>query len=255
MDHDLATRHEAAIMATLGPPGRMISASKSHYLDAHPDHLPVFNANVCLGSSKIWHGDLDLTIDEEALLDLASQTEQIASVLYETDGRFKHENSPLIAEAVYSAAPSGHSLVDSTLAERRADGRLYTRARPRPPRWRRPARPHAWRFWKLNTESELTANANGTQTSRYLRIGGCSTTHQAPLLVLSLHTWSRQARGAWVEWSWHPSGHRAWAPQIRGRAKLHGHHVRPHVAVRIAPGLAHEVSAGVTIGPIDFLWG
>jgi hypothetical protein len=49
-------------------------------------------------------------------------------VLYESDGRFRYEDHPLIAEAVYSAAPSGHSLVDSTWAERRADGRLYHRS-------------------------------------------------------------------------------------------------------------------------------
>jgi hypothetical protein len=255
MDIRLAITHEQAILATLGPPGRMLSGSKTGYYAEHPDHLPVFNANVCLGSSKVWHGDLDLTLDEEALLDLASQTEQIVSVLYETDGRFKHEDHPLIAEAVYSAAPSGHSLVDSVMAERRPDGRLYTRVRRRPPHWRRPARPRLWRFWKLNTEREQTANRNGTQTSRYLRIGGRSTTHQAPLLVLSVHTWSREARGAWVECTWHSSGHRAWAPPISGRAKWHRGGLRPYVGWRVAPGLAHDVCAGVIVGPTDFIWG
>ena len=49
------------VLATLGPRGRMISGSKTGYRDRHPDHLPVFNANVCFGSSKVWHGDLDLT--------------------------------------------------------------------------------------------------------------------------------------------------------------------------------------------------
>ena len=145
VDHELATRHEAAILVTLGPPGRMIGPSKTGYRDECPDHLPIFNANVCLGVGKVWWGGLDLTVNEQALADLASATEEIVSVLYEHDGRFRHEQRPLITEAVYSAAPSGHNLVDPDVAERRADGRLYARAQPRPPRWRRPARPRLWR--------------------------------------------------------------------------------------------------------------
>jgi len=255
MDVTAATRHEAAILATVGPPGRMISGSKTGYRDAHLDHLPVFNANVCLGTSKVWWGDLDLTVDEPALLDLASRTEEIVSVLYESDGRFQHEDRPLIAEAVYSAAPSGHNLVDSILAERRPDGRLYVRCQPRPKRWRRPARPRLWRFWKVTTECERSSNPDGTQTSRFLRVGRHGTPQQTPLLVLGLHTWSRDARGVWVEWTWYPTGHRAWAPQIRARAKWHHGKLRPYVGLRIAPGLAHEVRAGVIIGPIDLIWG
>ena len=134
MDHKLAAKHHDAIIETLGWPGRMIRDSKTTYRDEHPDHPPVFNANVCLGTDKVWWGDLDLTIDEEPLLDLASRTGQTVSVLYETDGRFRFEDHPLIAEAVYSAAPSGHTLVDSALAERRDDGRLYARSHPRAPR-------------------------------------------------------------------------------------------------------------------------
>jgi hypothetical protein len=161
MNCRLAARHEKAILTTLGPTGRMIDDSKTAYRDTHPDHLPVFNANVCLGSSKIWHGDLDLTIDEEALLDLASRSEEVVSVLYESDGRFRYEDHPLVAEAVYSAAPSGHSLVDSAWAERRPDGRLYLRSHPRPPRWRRPARPRFWRFWEVSAECERTSSLEG----------------------------------------------------------------------------------------------
>ena len=255
MNYELAARHEEAILTTLGPAGRMIGDSKTAYRDTHPDHLPVFNANVCLGTSKIWHGDLDLTIDEEALFDLASRSEEVVSVLYESDGRFRYEEHPLIAEAVYSAAPSGHSLVDSAWAERRADGRLYLRSRPRPPRWRRPARPRLWRFWEVSAECERASNPDGTQTSRLLRIGGHNTPRQAPVLVLGLHTWSRDARGAWVEWAWHPSGHKAWAPQLSGRLKWHRRCVRPYCGVRVVPGVAHEVRVGLIVGPVDLTWG
>lgn len=81
VDEYLAGRYEQAILSTLGPPVRMISASKTGYRDRHPDHLPVFNANVCLGAAKIWFGDIDLTLDEPKLLDLASCTGHITSLL------------------------------------------------------------------------------------------------------------------------------------------------------------------------------
>jgi len=255
MNYRLAARHEKAILTTLGPTGRMIDDSKTAYRDTHPDHLPVFNANVCLGSSKIWHGDLDLTIDEEALLDLASRSEEVVSVLYESDGRFRYEEHPLIAEAVYSAAPSGHSLVDSAWAERRPDGRLYLRSHPRPPRWRRPARPRFWRFWEVSAECERTSSLEGMQTSRFLRLGQQNTSRQAPVLVLGLHSWSRDAHGVWVEVTWRPSGHRGWAPPVSCRAKLHGYRVRPYCGVRFVPGVAHEVRVGLVVGPVDLIWG
>lgn len=229
----------------------MISGSKTGYRDRHPDHLPVFNANVCLGASKIWHGDLDLTLDEPTLLELAARTGQITSVLYESDGRFQHEDQPLVAGAVFSAAPTGHTSFDSVQAERRPDGRLYVRLRPRPPRWHWPTRPRLWRFWRLSAQTELSRNPDGTQTSRFLRVGRRGPRQRTPLLVLGLHTWSREARGAWVEWVWYPTGHRAWAPSISGRAKWHHGTIRPYASVRVAPGVAHEVRFGITIGRID----
>lgn len=255
MDEELATEFEEDILATLGPPGRMIAWSKTAYHEHHPTNLPVFNANVCLGSSKIWHGDLDLTRDEPLLLELAARTGQITSVLYESDGRFRHEDEPLTDKAVFSAAPTGHTRFDPQHAERGPDGHLYIRPYPRPPRWRRPARPRLWRFWKISTASERSRNPERMQTSRFLRVGRHGQSQQTPLLVLGLHTWSSQARGAWVEWTWYPTGHQAWARQAHGRVKLHGHRVRPYASVRVAPGLAHEVRAGIIVGPIDFLSG
>lgn len=253
MNYRLARLHEGAIEEALGPSGRMISSSKGTYRDEHPDHLLIFNANVCLGSGKVWWGDLDLTIDEPALLDLASSTGEIVSVLYETDGRLRYEDHPLVAEAVYSAAPSGHSLVDSALAERRADGRLCLRAYPRPSRWRRPGRPRLWRFWEVSASCERSSDPNEAQTSRFLRVGRQGAVEHTPLLVLGVHTWSRGARGAWVEWTWHPGSHRAWAPHLSGLAKWRRGQVRPYVSARLAPGVAHEFRAGFIAGPGDAL--
>ena len=146
----------------------------------------------------------------------------------------------------------------SDIAERRADGRLHARTQQRPPRWRRPARTRVWRFWEASATCERSSRPDGTQTSRVLRIGGHSTTRDAPLLVLGLHTWSRDARGAWVELVRHPAGHRAWAPALTGRVKSHRGSVRPYASVRAVPGSTYELgagSSGVVIGPIDFLWG
>jgi hypothetical protein len=255
MDHELAARYEQAITRSVGPAGRIISGSKSGYRDRYPDHLPVFNANVCLGSSKVWHGDLDLTLDEPKLLELAAHTGQITYVLYEHDGRFRHEDHPLINDAVYSAVPSGHTMFDPRQAERRVDGQLYARPYPRPPRWRVPARPQLWRFWKISTETERPRTKDGTQTSRFLRIGRTGTPQRAPLLVLALHTWRREARGYCVEWTWYPTSHHSWAPGISGRAKWRHGKIRPYASVGLSPGIAHTLRAGINIGPIDFLLG
>jgi hypothetical protein len=255
MDEQLAIRHAVAILATLGPPGRMLSGSKTGYRDQHPEHLPVFNANVCIAAGKVWWGDLDLTVDEAALLDLSSQTGEVVSVLYESDGRFRHEEAPLIGEAVFSAAPTGHTRFDPIQAERRSDGHVYVRPRPQPRRWRRPARPRMWRVWHVDVRREESRDPDGVQTSRLLRIGHHDRIQRSPLFVLGLHTWSREARGAWLEWTWYPSGHRSWAPPISGRAKWHARRVRPYVGIRVAPGLAHEIRLGVSIGPVDLVWG
>ena len=80
----------------LGMIGRMITASKGSYKTAHPDNFPLFNANVCTSSAKIWYGDLDLVVDCPKLKELAKNLKESIYVLYEMDGRFEHENSPLI---------------------------------------------------------------------------------------------------------------------------------------------------------------
>ena len=92
--------------AVLGHPGRMISGSKSGYRNRFPDNRPVFNANVCVESGKIWYGDLDLTLDGEKLQQLADELGEKVYVLYEMDARFENEESPLLGQAIETYEPN-----------------------------------------------------------------------------------------------------------------------------------------------------
>lgn len=75
---------------------RLVSGSKSFYRELHPKHAVLFNANIIdekLG--KIWHGDLDLTIDGKKLKDVASELNTTLYILSEMDGRFEHEGDSI----------------------------------------------------------------------------------------------------------------------------------------------------------------
>jgi hypothetical protein len=97
---------------TLGRPGRMISASKSDYLQRFPEHVVVFNANVCVkGHGKIWFGDLNVTKDEPSLKKLADELGETVYVLREMDGRFENESAPLYDNARAIAIPFGDVVV------------------------------------------------------------------------------------------------------------------------------------------------
>ena len=78
--------------------------SKSTYRRAHPNNLILFNANVLTDSGlKIWHGDLDLTVDYKDLIEEAKILNKDLYVLQEMDGRFGNENNPAFKEiAVWS---------------------------------------------------------------------------------------------------------------------------------------------------------
>jgi len=86
--------------------GRMISWSKSGYRSKHPDNNVVFNANiVTLENGKVWHGDLDVTVDEENLQKVANILGKNLYILSEMDCRFNTEKEPargLIKKAVYT---------------------------------------------------------------------------------------------------------------------------------------------------------
>ena len=248
-------RHtEAALAATLGSPGRLISSSKSGYREDNPDHVPVFNANVALSPArKVWHGDLDLTLDEPLLLDLARRTGRIVYVLYEHDGRFRHEQEPLVAEAVFSATPSGHARHRHEQIERARDGTL--RKRPALPDTRRRlmlvhGRPRLWRFWQIETRRGHEIDRDGDSSlliySGRGGRGGPDTPH-SPLLALVL----AHGRRPWsmsVEWTWYPSAKRhAPRPLVNLRLRRRRGRLRPMLGIRLHPGLAYELRLGLTL--------
>ena len=94
----------------LGMVGTMISGSKSGYCDRHPNNLPVFNSNLIVMESnptKIWHGDLDLTLSLNKLKDLASELGVEIRVLREHDARFEYEEKPRVEAYVIRVEPDG----------------------------------------------------------------------------------------------------------------------------------------------------
>lgn len=72
--------------------GRMLSGSKSGYMNANPDHEVYFNANIFTTEGKLWWGDLDITKDREVLERIAEAMGQKLYVLREMDGRFENED-------------------------------------------------------------------------------------------------------------------------------------------------------------------
>lgn len=102
----------------LGMNGRMISGSKSGYLNHYPKNLAVFNANVCTkNEGKIWYGDIDLTLDREQLSELAKSLENDVYVLYEMDARFENEASPKLENAVVVFKKDGSWKIGKSWAE------------------------------------------------------------------------------------------------------------------------------------------
>jgi hypothetical protein len=74
----------------LGYSGRMLSGSKSGYRDMYPTRVPIFNANICVKEyGKLWHGDIDVAIDEKDLIALATELKTTLYVFYESDARFE----------------------------------------------------------------------------------------------------------------------------------------------------------------------
>jgi hypothetical protein len=140
----------------LGHQAAMISYSKSGYRKEHPEHAVVFNSNVIIAGKKVWYGDFDLTIDEVKLVTLAQQLGEIVYLLYERDARFQYEDDPQVDRAIYSVTPTGHTKYGGQSGaehyERRADGAIYRRPRPKPARFQRPRRPHLRQFWQVETD-------------------------------------------------------------------------------------------------------
>lgn len=75
---------------------RMLSGSKSGYKSAHPGHDVYFNANIIIESEgKIWHGDLDLTLDIKKLKKVRKIIGEPIYILRESDARWDNENLPI----------------------------------------------------------------------------------------------------------------------------------------------------------------
>jgi|688.fasta_scaffold04449_34 hypothetical protein len=91
----------------LGFPGKIIGASKSGYRENFPDHLVVFNSNVFMGKTKLWFGDIDITLSLESLQEIASSIGEKIYVLTEMDGRFGNENDPKLSRAIIEIDPDG----------------------------------------------------------------------------------------------------------------------------------------------------
>jgi hypothetical protein len=110
--------------ALLGWEGRMISASKTRYRERHPGNAAIFNANVCVSDGKIWWGDLDLTLDEPLLRELAMRLGEVVYVLYERDGRFANEKRPPLDRALCKFNGVGVVRFDESALARGEDGAL-----------------------------------------------------------------------------------------------------------------------------------
>lgn len=72
---------------------RMIGGSKSTYKHNNPYHEVYFNANVVtINYGKVWHGDLDVDVDKDKLINIAKEIGEPLFILYEMDARFDNEN-------------------------------------------------------------------------------------------------------------------------------------------------------------------
>jgi hypothetical protein len=90
------------------PLSRLIAQSKSGYIRRHPQHALIFNATIADSTGRrLWWGDLDLTIDESILVQLAERVGLDLYVYYEGDSRrgFVETIDPI--NAVFLVHPEG----------------------------------------------------------------------------------------------------------------------------------------------------
>jgi hypothetical protein len=98
------TEHEVQVELIFGRFGRLLSGSKSAYLNKYPDHIVAFNGNLCTKKhGKIWFGDIDVTLDMDKLEKLADELKVPVYVLREMDARFENAGNPLLEKAIYIA--------------------------------------------------------------------------------------------------------------------------------------------------------
>ena len=251
MNDDLTELHAEAIEGTLGDPGRLISLSKSGYRERHPGHFVVFNGNVCMEAGKIWWGDLDLTLDEGKLVDLAARLGETLYIVYERDGRFRNEDDPLLSQALYSVTASGHTRFDHRFVERVVDGTL--RRRPSPPDRRERlvltlARPRLLRASRRERVDRLYSTPDGEEHTTLLYIGERSG-RTSPLLVLGAFRRRRPQFWLGLELTWYPTPKRH-APRTLTAVRLRRRHgrTRTYLGLRLHPGLEYELLVGLELG-------
>jgi len=108
---------EQKAQSIIGPLGAIISHSKSGYRERHPENLSIFNANVCTANEKIWWGDLDVTLSQTFISDLAFILNEDLYVLYEMDGRFENEEKPRIERYAVKFFYDGGCELSKSLSE------------------------------------------------------------------------------------------------------------------------------------------
>ena len=96
---------DSLLLQKLGQPGKIISGSKSGYRKSRPENLTVFNANLCIDEGKVWYGDIDVTRLKSLLQEIADLTGKKLYVLFESDGRFEHEEDPRLKQATVVFCP------------------------------------------------------------------------------------------------------------------------------------------------------
>jgi hypothetical protein len=119
------------VAQSLGLPScRVIAISKSGYRRAWPQHPVVFNATIADETGVgVWWGDLDLTLDEPLLVQLAQELHRTLHVLREADARLLGRRRWIfdLEPAVLIIDPSGEVSIPDRRArwmERDARGRL-----------------------------------------------------------------------------------------------------------------------------------
>lgn len=93
---------ETLIRKVLGYPGKLLDQDKSSYKAKHPSHQVYHNANIFVVKKtglfgkkeveKVWYGDIDVTLYEKDLKEIADKTKTDIYILREMDGRFENED-------------------------------------------------------------------------------------------------------------------------------------------------------------------
>lgn len=105
-DHDVTFDRIAADLGL--PRSRLISMSKSGYRKRHPDNAVVFNATIADAmGAPLWWGDVDLTLDESKLVELAEQIGIDLYLYFEGDSRKGFVKSIDSANAVVYISDEG----------------------------------------------------------------------------------------------------------------------------------------------------